>query len=94
MRRTEGVVDEQVRERSQPPREVGVVLLLAGVEPQVLQQQHAAGPELAGRALHLGPHAVGRVLDAPTEQLAEPDSYGLEAQRLNDFARRSAEVRA
>ncbi len=42
MRRGEGIVAVDVADRRQPPREPLVVLLLAGVEAQVLEQKHIA----------------------------------------------------
>ena len=67
----ERVLDEEVAVRRQPARELRVVLLLAGLESQVLEEDHRAG----GR----GAHEVARALverlikerHAPLEQLLE-----------------------
>ena len=60
VRRAEGVVDVDVGERRELPREAAVVLLLFGVEAQVLEQHHAAGLGLLDRPCARRPRSSPR----------------------------------
>ena len=60
MRRAEGVVDVEVDAARQQAAKGGVVLRLAGVEPQVLQQHELVGVDLVE---HLIVRLVGIVVD-------------------------------
>ena len=90
----ERVVDVDVRERRERRGERRVVRLLAGMEAQVLEQQHVA----IGKRVHglLGDRAdaVGRELDAGAEQLGEARAHRSQAQLAMELALRPAEVRA
>jgi hypothetical protein len=70
MRRTEGVVHVNVGERREAAREGGIVLLLLGMEAQVLEQQHFAGRELRGLRLDGAADAIAREPHGACEQLA------------------------
>ena len=91
---TERVIDVDVRERRERRGERRVVRLLAGMEAQVLEQQHVA----IGKRVHglFGDRsdAVGRELDADAEQLGETRAHRSQAQLAMELALRPAEVRA
>ena len=74
MRGAERVVDVEVAQGSQLLAERGVVLLFLGVEAQIFQQQDFARSGFHGR--DLGPHAIGRHLNRPAEQLLQPRGHG------------------
>ena len=93
MRRAEGVVHVDVREPRELHREARVVLLLLGMEAEILQQHDVA-------RLHRRHHALGRRADAVRRQ--HDPSPELARQRVRDrlqrqlrlhLALRSAEVR-
>jgi len=76
----EGVVTVDVGHRGQRGGEFGVALLLAGIEAEVLQHQHAAVGQCGG----LGPGVVadrvggeGHVL---AQQFAQPDGRRLQTE--------------
>ncbi|MEI8257441.1 MAG: type I-E CRISPR-associated protein Cse1/CasA [Deltaproteobacteria bacterium] len=54
MRRTERVIDVDVRQPGQRPGELLVVLFLFGVEAEVLQHQELSGLQRLGGGFHLG----------------------------------------
>ena len=56
--RAEGVVHVDIGERRKGLGEPLVVLLLLGVEPEVLEQQHVAGPHALHQMLHVRADAV------------------------------------
>ena len=93
MRRRERVVDEQVAERGQPLGELGVVLLLALVEAQVLEHGDLPGQQRSDRALRRLADAVGREDDGMAEQLAQLVRHGLQAELGIGAALGPAEMR-
>ena len=92
MRGAEGVGDIDVAMLAELAGEVGVARLLAGVEAQVLEQQHLAGLE----RLHGGggdrAGAVGGEGDRATEPLGQYSRHRLEAEGGIGLALRTAEM--
>ena len=71
MRGAEGVVHVDVGERRERGGEVGIVLLLARVEAQVLEQQQLPGAELGDRGGGALADALLAEGDARAEQLGQ-----------------------
>ena len=90
--RPEGVVDVQVRQVAKRLGEVGVVLLLAGMETKVLQKQHLPVGQVRNPLLHVGPHAVGRKAHVAFEQFPQPHGRRLQAEFRIDLALRPSEM--
>ena len=65
------VVDVEIGERRELPGERLVIGLFLRVEAQVLEEQHVARAEPAGRGFHLGPHAIRGQGDLTPEQMQE-----------------------
>ena len=86
MRGREGVVDEEVAERGQPPGELGIVLLLALVEAQVLQHGDLPRQQRRDRPLRRLADAVAGEGDGMAEQLAQLVRHRLQAE-LRDRGR-------
>ncbi len=80
VRRRERIIDIDIAERRQLAGEVGVVLLLARVEAQILQQRDLAGPQRIDDPLGLGSDAIGREMHGATA--------GRARQRLDQRAQR------
>ena len=77
----EGVVDVHVPEHRQAARQAVVIPLLAGVEAQVLQQQHLAGPQLLdGMGGLVAHHLVGLGDGDAVEELAQPLGHRVQLQ--------------
>ncbi len=88
----EGVVDVHIAELGQLGGEGGVVLLLAGVEAQVLQQQHAAVGQLGyglGRRIA---DAVGSEGHRRAQHLGQGFDHRLQAHGRHDLALGPVEV--
>ncbi len=88
----EGVVDVDVAELGQLLGEGRVVLLLALVVAQVLQQQHAAGLQRLDRGLGVGTHAVVGERDVLAEQLGQRLDHRLQAHLRHAAALGPVEV--
>ena len=71
MRGGERVVHVAVREGGELPGERVVVLLLLGMEPEILEEEDLARPERARARGGLRPDAVGGELDGVAEQCPE-----------------------
>ena len=71
MRGREGVIDVEIAAAGKLLREVGIVLLLALVEAQVLQHGDFARAQRVDRALGGGADALGHELYGACEQVAE-----------------------
>ena len=84
--RAESVGDVQLRHGGQLLGEGGVVLLLTGIEAQILQQHDLAA--LQGRRLALGvlTHDVLGEDDLLTQQPAQPLRHGSQRQALLPLA--------
>ena len=91
----EGVVDVEVGERGERLGELRVVLGLARLEADVLEQQHVAGLEPVGHRLDLGADDRRRQLHLGAEQLAEPLADRRHRERRVDlpFGRPRCETR-
>ena len=76
VRSAERVVHVDVRELCESGGECVVVVGLAGVEAEILEQQHVAVCERADGLLGLGPHAVACEGDWAPEQLAQARRHG------------------
>ena len=93
MRRAERVVDVDVGERGQLLAEGGVVLLLALVEAQVLEQQHVAVAQRGRLGLGILAHRVAREHDRLAEKLGKAQRGRAQAERLLvTGARRTSQV--
>ena len=90
----ERVVDVDVGERRQLRAERRVVLLLAGLEPQVLQQQHIAGLCLRHRLLRRLADHVRDEPHGPADVLLEDRRHRREGKRRVGLALGAPEVRA
>ena len=93
MRCPEGVVHPDLGEACQLRGERRVVLLLLGVEAQVLEQQHVPRCELRHGGLRCGADAVRCERDRSPEQFGEAMCGRREALRGIGLALRSTEVR-
>ncbi len=71
VRGPEGVVHVELAEGGEPVGEGGVVLLLAGLEAEVLEQEHLPLAEVAGRPLRLVPDDVVDEADVTAEMPGE-----------------------
>ncbi|MNI54737.1 hypothetical protein D3C73_1096480 [compost metagenome] len=92
MRGREGVVDVEVAQFRQLGGEGRVVLLLAFVEADVLEQQYAAGVEIGDHRLGFVAHAVvGEAHGAVQQQLQRLD-HGAQAHRRHALALGPVEV--
>ncbi len=92
MGRGEGVVDVDLAKRRELSRELGVVLLLLGMEADVLEQQHLARLQPAHSGLGDRPDAVGYERDVAPQVLGELAGDGPKRQR-RVRSRGPAEVR-
>ena len=90
----EGVVHVAVGERRESRGEFGIALLLALVEPDVLEHDDAAGLELAHGGLGLGADGVTHLHHRPPDQLLQPRGDRVEPERgvRRGVAGRPAEV--
>ena len=88
----ERVVDVDVRVGGQRGRELGVVLLLGRVEPEVLEEQQLARPEPVDRVLRADPEGIPGDRHVPAEQLGQPLPHRTEPQAVRDLAVRPAEM--
>ena len=83
---SEGVVDVTIRERRHLPGEADVTLLLAGIEPHVLENDDSARRQFfAGR---LG-QWTDRIVDLhhrPADQLLQPRSHAIHPERTHPSA--------
>jgi hypothetical protein len=75
VRGAEGVVHIDLGEGAQRPGEVGIVLGLAGVIAQVLEQQQLPVPELRHRLLRLRSDDFLTEGQAPTQQCRQSDRH-------------------
>ena len=83
----EGVVDVEVGERGERLGELRVVLGLARLEADVLEQQHFAGPERAGHRLDVAADDRRRQVHLGAEQLGRAASpTGAHRERRIDLA--------
>ena len=89
----EGVVHVDVAEPRQRPRERGIVRLLARVEAEVLQEEHAARRQRPGLALDGRADAVGGQRDGLPEERPEAARHGGERELRLRPALGAAEVR-
>jgi hypothetical protein len=69
----EGVVHVQIGQCGKPPRQLGIVAGLTGLEAAVLEHQHLPGTELSRQALRLGAHHRRRQRDLRAQQLPQPN---------------------
>src|SRR5690606_28638653 len=94
VRGPERVVHVDVGVAGQDPRHRGIVGCLAGVEPRVLQQRHAAvGRRLHVRLLVVGPGpGGGPVTYLTAQQLGEPVGHGPHAVGVVGATLRPAEM--
>ena len=88
----EGVVDVDVGELGERPGKGRVVLGLPGLEADVLQQQHFAGPEAPRHRLDVAADHRRRLLDRDAEQLGQPLADRAHRERGVGLALRPAEV--
>jgi len=88
----EGIVDVDVGHVGQRLRELRIVCLLLRVEAEVLQQEHVPRPELVDRGHHARAQCVTGHPHRTAEQLAEPVSDRLQAQRVVHLSLRPAQV--
>ena len=92
--RPERVVDVEVGQLGQLPRKHRVVLLLRGVEAQVLEQHDvAAGMRLGHRRRGGLADAVAGEHDRPAQQRGQRRDQRLQAELRRDLALRPSEVR-
>ena len=63
MRHREGIHHETIGQPAETGSEVGVVLLLARIEPEVLQEYHLAGRQGVDLFFNSGPDTVVQALD-------------------------------
>ena len=92
MRRPECVVDVGIAERAESVGKCGIVLRLARLEAQVLQEQHVAGTERAGRGPHVVAHDTGRQRCWGPEELTEAPGDRLHRVTRIPLALRTAEM--
>jgi hypothetical protein len=93
VRGSEGVVHVHVAQLGHLPGQVDVVLLLAGQEARVLQQQHAAILQPVRRRLGLGPHGLLHEAHLTPQQLAQPRGARPQRHLGDDFPLGPPEVR-
>jgi len=91
--RGERVVHEGVERSGQLPRERGVVLLLFGVEPHVLQHHHPPRREALHRPGDLVPHTLRQGANVRPEELPEALGHRRHPQLLDHPPVRPPEVR-
>jgi hypothetical protein len=94
VRRAERIVDVHVAELAQVRGEAGLVGLLTGIEPQVLDHHDVAGTEALCAADRTEPRDLGRQLDFGVEQLAQPPRDGRERVSRINLALGASEMRA
>ena len=75
MHGAEGVGHIDLGQRGQFFGEFGIVLLLPGIKPGVLQQQHLAALERGGLGLGVGADGILGKLNGPAQQLLEADGH-------------------
>ena len=92
MGRPEGVVDVDVGVGGERLGELRVVLLLLGVEPEVLEEQHLAGPHPLDRVLGADAQGVAGDGHVPPEQLGQALADRPQPQPVLDLAVGPAEV--
>ena len=92
MRRAERVVHVDVRVGRERLRELRVVLLLLGVEAQVLEEQQLAGSEPPHGVLGSRAERVAGHRDRASEQLGQPLRDRPEPERVLDLAVGAAQV--
>ena len=92
MGRPERIVDEDVRVGGQGSRELRVVLLLLGVEAEVLEQQHLTVPQPLDGVLRTHPERVAGDRHVPVEEQGEALGDGSQAEPVLDLAVGPAEV--
>ena len=80
MHGAEGVGHIQLRHVRQLLGEAGVVLLLADIEPQVLQQHDLAGLQGSGLGFGIFTHDILGEDDLPAQQLAQTLRHGRQRQ--------------
>ena len=88
----EGVVDEDVGVGGERRREGRIVLLLLGVEAEVLEQQDLAWPQALDRVLGPDAERVAGDRHVATEQLGQPLPDRPESEAVLDLAIGAAEV--
>ena len=89
----EGVVDVHVRQAREPLGEAGIVVLLPGVEAEVLEHDDLTRARPGDQTLHRLADAVGRELDRDAERTAQVVGDGTERQLRRRPALRAAQVR-
>jgi len=72
VRGPERIVYIHIAERGEPLRKLGIVLLLFGVEAEVLEDDNLAGRHGRDSRLDVGSDAVVQLPHRPVEQVAEP----------------------
>ena len=90
--RGKGIVDIALAQLGKLFSELGIVLFLADVKPQVFKQDHLAGREVADYLLHLVSHAVGRHVYARSQKFRETARHGQQAHGLDHPALGTAQV--
>ena len=94
VRRTERVVDIDFRQRGKRLGEIGVVLGLARLEADVLEQEQLAGLQRRGLGLRVVADDVPGHRDRLAEQLAQAGRHRREGELGLHFALRTSEVGA
>ena len=92
MRGAERVVDEDVAEFGDLLHEGGIVLLLAGMEARVLQQQDVSVLQLRDRGFRDIADAILRKGDRAPHRFRQRRGDGLERHRRHDLALRPVEM--
>ena len=92
MRRSERVVDVDVRVRGERRREARVVRLLLGVEAQVLEEQHLTRPEALDRVLRAEAQRVPGDRHVAPQQLGQPLADRSQPEAVLDLAVGPAEM--
>jgi len=91
--RAERVVDVDVGQPGERLGELGIVGLLRGVEPEVLQQHHVPRAHRGHRVLDLGADTVGQEPHVFLQEALEALGDGCEAESRIRLAGGAAEVR-
>src|SRR5690606_5403140 len=93
VRRAKGIVHVEVAEGGELVGELGIVRLLFGVEPQVLEQQHRSRLHLPHGYLHLWPYTVRHSFHLLAEKALQVTCHGDHPKMLHDLTLRSAQMR-
>ena len=92
MRRTKSVIDVNIRQGGQGLGKLGVVLLLSGVEAQVLQEKHLTRLKLLSQLLNNGANEISDVDEGFPQKGFQADGNRLQTHLLHHFAVGPAQV--